>query len=86
MREVTELLSTFIMQHDSGLRRWLNLPFLYNLLQAAVGANALRRRVIQNHVRAKAGDKVVDIGCGPARILRWLPDVQYLGLGRFCVS
>ena len=68
------------MQRDSGLRRWLRLPFLYNLLQDAVGANALRRRVIQNHVRAKAGDKVVDIGCGPARILRWLPDVRYLGL------
>jgi SAM-dependent methyltransferase len=67
------------MQHDSGLRHWLKLPFLYNLLQDAVGANALRRRVIQNHVRAKAGDKVVDIGCGPARILRWLPDVRYLG-------
>jgi SAM-dependent methyltransferase len=68
------------MQRDSGLQRWLKLPFLYNLLQDAVGANALRRKVIQNHVRAKAGDKVVDIGCGPSRILRWLPDVQYLGL------
>jgi SAM-dependent methyltransferase len=68
------------MQRDSGLQRWLKLPFLYNLLQDAVGANALRRKVIQNHVRAKAGDKVVDIGCGPARILHWLPGVQYLGL------
>jgi SAM-dependent methyltransferase len=68
------------MQRDSGLQRWLKLPFLYNLLQDAVGANALRRKVIQNQVRAKAGDKVVDIGCGPARILHWLPDVQYLGL------
>ena len=68
------------MQRDSGLQRWLKLPFLYNLLQDAVGANALRRKVIQNHVRAKGGDKVVDIGCGPSRILRWLPNVQYLGL------
>jgi len=68
------------MQRDSGLQRWLKLPFLYNLLQDAVGANALRRKVIQTHVRAKAGYKVVDIGCGPSRILRWLPDVQYLGL------
>src|SRR5882724_12597421 len=68
------------MQRDSGLQRWLKRPFLYNLLQDAVGANALRRKVIQTHVRAKAGSKVVDIGCGPSRILRWLPDVQYLGL------
>src|SRR6187200_1623708 len=49
------------MQRDSLLRRWLKLPFLYNLLRDAVGATALRRRVIQNHVRAKAGDKVVNM-------------------------
>src|SRR5881227_2976324 len=68
------------MQCDSGLQRWLKIPRLYNLLQDTVGGNALRRKVIQSHVRAKAGDKIIDIGCGPAQILPWLPDVQYLGL------
>src|SRR5436190_23046669 len=68
------------MQSDSGLLRWLKLPFLYNVFQAAVGGNALRRRLIQNHVRAKPGDKVIDIGCGPAQALQSLPDVEYLGL------
>ena len=33
----------------------------YNASFCAVGANALRRRLIQNHVRAKPGDKVIDI-------------------------
>ena len=68
------------MQSDSGLLRWLKLPFLYNVFQAAVGGNALRRRLIQNHVRARPGDKVIDIGCGPAQALQSLPDVEYLGL------
>lgn len=68
------------MQSDSGLLGWLNVPFVYNAFQAAIGGNLLRRRVIQNHVRAKPGDKVIDIGCGPAQTLRWLPDVAYLGL------
>jgi SAM-dependent methyltransferase len=67
------------MQSDSGLLRWLKVPFLYNVFQGAVGGNALRRRIIQNHVRAKAGDKVIDIGCGPAQALQCLPDVQYFG-------
>jgi len=67
------------MERNSGLQRWLKVPFLYNLLQDAIGGNALRRRFIQSHVRAKAGDKVIDIGCGPAQILPWLPDVEYLG-------
>jgi SAM-dependent methyltransferase len=68
------------MERNSGLQRWLKVPFLYNLFQDAMGGNALRRRFIQSHVRAKAGDKVIDIGCGPAQILPWLPDVEYLGL------
>src|SRR6266513_1379893 len=67
------------MQTESGLRHWLKVPFLYNLFQDSIGGNALRRRVIKNHVRAKAGDKVIDIGCGPAQILPWLPPVEYLG-------
>ena len=67
------------MQHDSGLRHWLRLPFLYNLLQDAVGGNALRRRFIKSHVRGRTGDKVIDIGCGPAQILPWLPAVEYMG-------
>ncbi len=68
------------MQCDSGLLGWLKVPFLYNAFQAAVGATALRRRLIENHVRAKPGDKVIDIGCGSAPTLQSLPDVEYVGL------
>jgi SAM-dependent methyltransferase len=68
------------MQSNSGLLRWLKVPFLYNVFQSAVGGNALRRRIIQNHVRARPGDKVIDIGCGSAQALQCLPNVEYLGL------
>jgi len=68
------------MQSNSGLLRCLKVPFLYDLFQGVVGANALRRRIIRNHVRPRSGDKVIDIGCGPARVLQSLPDVEYLGL------
>src|SRR6266550_4548095 len=68
------------MQSNSGLLRWLKVPFLYNAFQGAVGGSALRRSLIEKHVRPKAGDKVIDIGCGPAQALRCLPDVEYLGL------
>src|SRR6266404_5856879 len=67
------------MRRNFGLHGWLKVPLLYNLLQDAIGGNALRRRFIRHHVRAKAGDKVIDIGCGPAQILPWLPAVEYLG-------
>jgi SAM-dependent methyltransferase len=68
------------MQGNSGLQRLLNFPRLYDLFQDAIGGNALRRKFIRNHVRAKTGDRVIDIGCGPAQVLPWLPPVEYLGL------
>ena len=68
------------MQSDSGLLRWLKVPSLYNAFQGVIGGNLLRRRLIENHVRAKPGDKVIDIGCGPAQALRWLPGLTYFGL------
>jgi len=67
------------LQPDFELLDLLKVPFLYNLVQDCIGGNALRRRLIKSHIRAKAGDKVIDIGCGPAQILPWLPAVEYLG-------
>jgi SAM-dependent methyltransferase len=67
------------MESNSGLLRWLKVPFLYNAFQGAVAGSALRRRFFEKHVRAKAGDKVIDIGCGPVRALQSLPDVEYVG-------
>jgi cyclopropane fatty-acyl-phospholipid synthase-like methyltransferase len=68
------------MQCDSGLVGWLKVPFLYNAFQAAVGATALRRKLIENHVRPNPGDKIIDIGCGSAPVLQSLPAVEYIGL------
>ena len=68
------------MQSDSGLLGWLEVPSVYNVFSAAVGGNALRRSLIRNHVRARSGDKLIDIGCGSAQVLRYLPDVEYLGI------
>ena len=67
------------MQTDSGILRWLKVPFLYNLFQEAAGANAVRRSLVRNHVRPKVGDKLIDIGCGTAQILQCLPEVEYIG-------
>ena len=68
------------MQSDSGLLGWLKIPSIYNLFSTAVGGNVLRRSLVRNHVRAKPGDKVIDIGCGSAEVLRYLPAVDYIGI------
>lgn len=67
------------MQNDSGLRALLSFPSVYNLFQTVVGAQKWRKQFIHETVRAKAGDKFVDVGCGPAKMIDWLPPVRYVG-------
>lgn len=67
------------MEDSSGLRSLLKIPFVYNLFQELVGGNAARKQFVKDHIRARPGDRVVDIGCGPAQMFSWLPDVGYVG-------
>jgi len=44
-----------------------------------MGAHASRKSFVENYVRPFPGMKVLDIGCGPADILAYLPTVDYSG-------
>jgi SAM-dependent methyltransferase len=68
------------MQVESGTRRALALPFVYSAFQSAVGSDYARRWVIERGLRAHAGMRLVDIGCGPGDIVRELPPLHYVGL------
>lgn len=69
----------------SGVRHLLAIPALYDGFQAAVGAYAWHRRVLQQYVMPglRHGARVLDIGCGTAEVLRNLPEhVYYDGFDR----
>jgi SAM-dependent methyltransferase len=66
-------------QITTGLRAILSSPRVYNTFQAIMGARRGRRLFSQFDVRAKAGDKVLDVGCGTGEIRPHLPDVEYVG-------
>jgi SAM-dependent methyltransferase len=53
---------------------------LYSRFQQALAVTGARTQVAELYIRAKAGDAVLDVGCGPADILEYLPEVDYLGL------
>jgi SAM-dependent methyltransferase len=68
------------VENDRGFMALLKEPWIYKLSQELLGAHRWRRKFLREMVRARSGDKVVDIGCGPAQLLEWLPSVEYVGL------
>ncbi len=61
------------------IKQWLACAGVYSLFARTVGAHRGRRLYVDQHVRPKTGDRILDIGCGPADILEALPPVDYHG-------
>ena len=68
------------MQINSGLRSILALPWVYRLMAHILGNEANRQWFIDDVLCLRDGQKLVDVGCGPADILDRLPGVEYVGL------
>jgi SAM-dependent methyltransferase len=67
-------------QITSGLRAVLSSPKAYDALQGLLGVTHARQRVCAEYIRAQSSDHVVDIGCGTAEILKFLPvGINYYG-------
>jgi cyclopropane fatty-acyl-phospholipid synthase-like methyltransferase len=61
------------------LRDILAKARVYSLFARLIGATRGRQLYVQRHIRPRAGDRVLDIGCGAADILNALPTVDYHG-------
>lgn len=57
----------------------LSFPAVYRLFSRVVSGDG-SRVFLAEYVKPLAGEKVLDIGCGPADILSYLPEVDYTGL------
>lgn len=66
-------------QITHGVRAILSHPFIYSSFQSLMGAHKARQSFVADFVKPFPGMKVLDIGCGPADILAYLPDVDYSG-------
>src|SRR5438105_2621411 len=60
-------------------REALQYPQVYALSQWLWYRPGQQRRYVREWIRPRPGDHILDIGCGPARVLDWLTDVDYVG-------
>lgn len=66
-------------QVTSGLRAVLSHPVVYSSFQALMGARKGKSSFVAEYVRPFEDMTVLDIGCGPADILAYMPGVDYWG-------
>lgn len=66
-------------QITSGIRAIFSSPLIYSAFQNIMGAHEVRTTLVQEFVRPNPGFAILDIGCGPADILAYLPEVDYCG-------
>jgi SAM-dependent methyltransferase len=67
-------------QVTHGLRAILSASAAYDFFQNLVGAGQFRRTIVSEYLAVAPRSRILDIGCGTAEILRYLPgDVEYHG-------
>ena len=62
-------------------QRLLGFPRGFDLFQRLVGAPKSKRHFVTAHVRAGAGDRILDLGCATGAMLEFLPPgIEYVGV------
>jgi SAM-dependent methyltransferase len=64
----------------ADLRSMLSHPVLYSLYQNLARGRRFYSVFVHDYVRATPDKRILDIGCGPADILEFLPHLDYVGV------
>jgi SAM-dependent methyltransferase len=67
-------------ENVSGIYSILNHPAIFNAFHRLVVKRDARQILVDEYVKPLPGDRLLDIGCGPASMLPYLDKVDYTGL------
>lgn len=68
-------------ERTTGIWSAFSMARVYSGYQALLGAHRVRRLLVDEFIRPEAGNRILDVGCGPADILEALPpDIEYTGI------
>ncbi len=67
-------------QRITGAYRLITIPTVYKSLMFSLGADRAITRYVSEAMQPSPGMKVLDVGCGPANILAYLPPIDYTGI------
>jgi SAM-dependent methyltransferase len=63
----------------SILRSVLDASWAYRLFGSIIGAHSTRATFVSEYVRPQAGQRILDIGCGPGTLVPYLGEAEYVG-------
>jgi SAM-dependent methyltransferase len=69
-----------VTQRISGAYRLITIPSIYKALMFSLGADRAITRYVGEVLQPKVGMRMLDVGCGPANVLAYLPPVDYTGI------
>ena len=68
------------MQRVNGIYSVLSNAAVYEALMTILGAKRKREILVRDYIRPFPGMRILDCGCGPAEVVGYLSDVDYMGI------
>lgn len=67
-------------QKITSLYKLVTIPVVYELIQRTLGQKKTRNYLCNGPLKTNTGDRVLDVGCGPATLRPFLGDIHYQGM------
>ena len=61
------------------IRSVLRVPEVYQLFWNVIGGPRRSRILVEEYIRPRKGDRILEIGCGPGTIVPYLAESEYVG-------